>query len=181
MRTKANTSLHHNSQAANRILSCFIILSIITLFSCKKDKSKSAIFTQLSNNETNIHFNNRNTESDSLNILDYLYFYNGAGVASADFNNDGLEDLYFTSNQESNKFYLNKGNLKFEDLTEKAGLSGTGNWKTGVTVVDINDDGFQDIYVSVVTGIKSFKGKNQLYINNGNLTFTESASKYGLD
>ena len=181
MPNKATTSVIHTLQVSNRFLFCLIALSLSTLFSCKKNNSRSGIFTQLSSNETNIHFNNRNTESDSLNILDYLYFYNGAGVASADFNNDGLEDLYFISNQESNKFYQNKGNLKFEDITEKAGLQGTGNWKTGVTVVDINDDGFQDIYVSVVTGIKTFKGKNQLYINNGNLTFTESAQKYGLD
>ncbi|MDB5119334.1 MAG: RNA-binding protein [Sphingobacteriales bacterium] len=177
----STTPTNYYCQSTVRVLFCLAVFSLTALISCKKNKSKSSIFTQLSSNETNINFSNRNTESDSLNILDYLYFYNGAGVASADFNNDGLEDLYFISNQESNKFYLNKGDLKFEDLTKEAGLSGTGNWKTGVTIVDINDDGFQDIYVSVVTGIKSFKGKNQLYINNGNLTFTESASKYGLD
>ena len=153
---------------------------LLVLFSCKSNK-KTAVFTLLKPSETNINFVNRNIETDTLNILDYLYFYNGAGVASADFNNDGLEDLYFISNQESNKLYVNKGNLKFEDITEKAGLKGTGNWKTGVTVVDINHDGYQDIYVSVVTGLKSFTGKNQLYINNKDLTFTESAAAYGLD
>ena len=180
--TKKVLALNHLtiSLGYNQIITA-TLFCLTAFFSCKKDKPKNAIFTQLPGSETNITFNNRNIESDSLNILDYLYFYNGAGVASADFNNDGLEDLYFISNQESNKFYLNKGDLKFEDLTPKTGLAGTGNWKTGVTVVDINDDGFQDIYVSVATGIKSFKGKNQLYVNNGNLTFTESASKYGLD
>ncbi len=131
--------------------------------------------------KSNVNFINTITESDSLNILDYLYFYNGAGLASADFNNDGLEDLYFISNQESNKLYLNKGNLQFEDITEKSGVRGTGDWKTGVTIVDINGDGFKDIYLSVVSGYRNFKGKNQLYINNGNLTFTESAAKYGID
>jgi hypothetical protein len=114
-----------------------------------------------------------------VNILDYLYFYNGAGVASADFNNDGLEDLYFVSNQGPNKLYLNKGDLKFEDITAKAGVAGTGNWKTGVTVVDINGDGLKDIYVCVVSNYKGFKGKNQLYINNGDLTFTESQPNTG--
>jgi hypothetical protein len=131
--------------------------------------------------KSHIDFVKQNPESDSVNILDYLYFYNGAGLASADFNNDGLEDIYFVSNQGPNKLYLNKGGLKFEDVTAKAGLAGTGNWKTGVTVVDINGDGLKDIYVCVVSNFKSFKGKNQLYINNGDMTFTESAAKYGLD
>ncbi len=148
---------------------------------CKQQNNSETVFKLLSASKTNISFVNRNTATDSVNILDYLYFYNGAGVASADFNNDGLPDLYFVSNQESNKLYLNKGNLKFEDITAKAGVAGTGNWKTGVTIVDINGDGYKDIYVSVVSGYKGFKGKNQLYINNGNLTFTESAAKYGLD
>lgn len=166
----------------------FIFYSFLTclvfLYSCKKSNNKkkaSGIFKLLDVNRTNVSFSNRITESDSLNILDYLYFYNGAGVASADFNNDGLEDLYFISNQESNKFYLNKGNLKFEDHTDRAGLAGSGNWKTGVTVVDINNDGYKDIYVSVVSGYKSLAGQNQLFINNGNLTFTEKAADYGLD
>ncbi|MBL4676028.1 MAG: VCBS repeat-containing protein [Mucilaginibacter sp.] len=140
-----------------------------------------SIFKKRASENSNVKFVNKNTDGTSFNILDYLYFYNGAGIASADFNNDGLEDLYFVSNEGENKLYLNKGNLKFEDITKKAGVAGTGNWKTGVTIVDINGDGFKDIYVSVVSGYKGFKGKNQLYINNGDLTFTESAAKYGLD
>ena len=131
--------------------------------------------------KTHVTFINKNTEGASFNILDYLYFYNGAGVAAADFNNDGLPDLYFISNEGESKLYLNKGGLKFEDITKKAGLEGSGSWRTGVTVVDINGDGYKDIYVCVVSDYKGFKGKNQLYINNGNLTFTESAAKYGLD
>lgn len=158
----------------------FIFL-IIALHSCKPKKAGEGIFKLLPSGQTQIKFINKNTASSTLNILDYLYFYNGAGVASADFNNDGLQDLYFVSNQNVNKLYLNKGQLKFEDITQKARVEGAGNWKTGVTVVDINGDGFKDIYVSVVAGYKNFKGKNQLYINNGNLTFTESAAKYGLD
>ena len=84
--------------------------------------------------ETGIAFENKITDTDTLNILDYLYYYNGGGVAIADFNNDGLPDIYFTSNQGSNKLYLNKGGFKFEDITDKAGVQGKGNWKTGVTV-----------------------------------------------
>nr|WP_082855758.1 VCBS repeat-containing protein [Mucilaginibacter sp. L294] len=161
---------------------CCVILAGIAMYtSCHTKKSGDGIFKLLSADNTHIDFVNKNTVSDSVNILDYLYFYNGAGVASADFNNDGLEDLYFVSNQGPNKLYLNKGGLKFEDITAKAGVAGTGNWKTGVTVVDINGDGYKDIYVCVVSGYKGFKGKNQLYINNGDLTFTESAAKYGLD
>ena len=157
------------------------LLLIIFCCACKKQKTGKTIFKLLPASKTHIDFVNKNTATNSVNVLDYLYFYNGAGVASADFNNDGLADLYFVSNQESNKLYLNKGNLTFEDITQKAGVAGTGNWKTGVTIVDINGDGYKDIYVSVVSNYKSFKGKNQLFINNHDLTFTESAAKYGLD
>ncbi|AMR32012.1 hypothetical protein A0256_11575 [Mucilaginibacter sp. PAMC 26640] len=149
--------------------------------SCKSKKAGDGIFKLVAPEDSHVDFVNQNKVSDSVNILDYLYFYNGAGVASADFNNDGLPDLYFSSNQGENKLYLNKGGLKFEDITKKAGLAGKGSWKTGVTVVDINGDGLKDIYVCVVSNFKGFKGKNQLYINNGDLTFTEQAAKYGLD
>ena len=161
---------------------CIIFVTLFfALYGCKPKKEEQSIFKLLPSGQTQINFINKNTASSTLNILDYLYFFNGAGLASADFNNDGLEDLYFVSNQYANKLYINKGQLKFEDITQKAGVAGKGNWKTGVTVVDINGDGFKDIYVSVVSGYKEFNGKNQLFINNGNLTFTESAAKYGLD
>ena len=159
----------------------FLCAGVICLSACKQPKPDKSVFRLLPATETGVNFVNKNTVTDSVNILDYLYFYNGAGVAAADFNNDGLTDLYFVSNQGPNKLYLNKGKLHFEDITAKAGVAGTGNWKTGVTVVDINGDGFKDIYVTTVSGYKTFKGKNQLYINNGDLTFTESAAKYGLD
>src|SRR6478735_5632410 len=140
----------------------------ILLHGCTQ--KKIPLFTSLSANETGISFINRLTDSDSSNILEYLYYYNGAGVALADFNNDGLADIYFTSNQESNKLYLNKGNFKFEDITEKAGVQGKGNWKTGVTVADVNADGLLDIYVCEVGKYKSLHGHNELFINNGNMT-----------
>ncbi|AYL95672.1 FG-GAP repeat domain-containing protein [Mucilaginibacter celer] len=163
------------------LYSFLLLVGFACLLSCKHKKEGEGVFKLLPANETGVGFINKNVVSDSVNILDYLYFYNGAGVASADFNNDGLPDLYFVSNQGDNKLYLNKGGMKFEDITAKAGVAGTGNWKTGVTIVDINGDGLKDIYLSVVSGYKTFKGKNQLFINNGDLTFTESAAKYGLD
>lgn len=114
-------------------------------------------------------------------MVEYLYFNNGGGVAAGDINNDGLIDLYFTSNQGPNKLYLNKGNFKFEDITDSAGVAGTGDWKTGVTMADVNGDGLLDIYVCQVGKYKSFHGKNQLFINQGNLKFKDEAHEYGLD
>ncbi len=158
-----------------------ILIILFIFLSCKQKTQQKKVFKRLNPQDTKIDFSNNNTETDSVNILDYLYFYNGAGLASADFNNDGFEDLYFVSNQGNNKLYLNKGNLKFEDITEKAGVKGVGNWKNGATIVDINGDGYPDIYISVVDGHRDLKGKNQLFINNGDLTFTEKAAEYGLD
>ncbi|WP_161964402.1 FG-GAP repeat domain-containing protein [Mucilaginibacter endophyticus] len=177
----ANTPIMLLNRSIFNYFFILLCIGVVSLFSCKPKKAGEGVFKLLPANETGVSFVNKNIVSDSVNILDYLYFYNGAGVASADFNNDGLPDLYFVSNQGPNKLYINKGGMKFEDITDRAGAAGTGNWKTGVTVVDINGDGFKDIYVSVVSGYKTFRGKNQLYINNGNLTFTESAAKYGLD
>jgi hypothetical protein len=116
-----------------------------------------------------------------MNILEYLYFYNGGGVAVGDINNDGLVDIYFTSNQGENKLYLNKGDFQFEDITQNAGVKGDGGWSTGVTMTDVNGDGFLDIYVCQVGDYKGLSGKNKLYINNGDLTFTENAAAYGID
>lgn len=102
-------------------------------------------------------------------------------MAVGDINNDGLPDIYFSSNQGSNKLYLNKGNLNFEDITDKAKVAGKGNWKTGVTMADVNDDGLMDIYVCEVGNYKSLSGHNELFINKGDNTFVESAKEYGLD
>ncbi|MBE7176845.1 MAG: VCBS repeat-containing protein [Mucilaginibacter polytrichastri] len=164
-----------------RIAGAFFTLVFLVSLGCTKKTGQPQIFKKLPAGKTNIQFANTVTESDSVNILDYLYFYNGAGVASGDFNRDGLEDLYFVSNQGENKLYLNKGNMQFEDITAKAGVQGKGNWKTGVTVADVNGDGYPDIYLSVVSEYKTFKGRNQLFINNGDLTFTERAAEYGVD
>ena len=117
-----------------------------------------------------------------FNILYYLYYYNGGGVATGDINNDGLPDIYFTANTKgNNKLYLNKGNFKFEDITEKAGVAGTSDWCSGVTMADVNGDGWLDIYVSAVSKKLGLQGHNELFINNGNGTFSEKAGAYGLD
>ncbi|RZS95492.1 VCBS repeat protein [Cecembia calidifontis] len=142
---------------------------------------QEALFQSIEASYSGIDFSNDLDVEESFNIIEYLYFYNGGGIAVGDINNDGLLDLYFSSNQKPNKLYLNKGNLQFEDITEKAGVASLGPWKTGVSMVDINGDGLLDIYVCRVSGYKGLQGKNELYINNGDLTFTESAGLYGLD
>ena len=162
--------------------SAVILFIIFFVHSCKpKENKENTLFTIMPSSETGISFNNPLTENEEFNIIEYLYFNNGAGVAAGDINNDGLIDLYFSSNQESNRLYLNKGNLIFEDITELAGIAGQGNWKTGVSMADVNGDGFLDIYVCQVGKYKTFNGRNQLFINNGNLTFKEESYDYGLD
>ena len=155
------------------------LLILLTLWSCQEQEQKR--FQLLSSEQTGIEFTNSLTPSAEFNILEYLYYYNGGGVSAGDINNDGLVDLYFTANQASNKLYLNKGNLKFEDITAKAGVSGSGTWSAGTTMADVNGDGWLDIYVSNVGNYKSAQGKNELFINNQDGSFTESASAYGLD
>ncbi|WPO78255.1 VCBS repeat-containing protein [Flavobacterium sp. KACC 22761] len=162
----------------NTIAGFLSIVSLLLLASCSKD-SDQKIFTTLDRSDTGIDFSNNLTENDSLNYFTYNYIYLGGGVATGDINNDGLVDIYFTGNQVSNKLYLNKGNLKFEDITEKAGVGGDSRWYTGVAMADVNGDGFLDIYCSV--GGKFGPKNNQLYINNGNGTFTEKAKEYGID
>jgi enediyne biosynthesis protein E4 len=154
------------------------LFSLLLLGCAKKE---DLLFEKLAATESNITFNNQLLPSKGISILDYLYYYNGGGVALGDINNDGLVDIYFTSNQSKNKLYLNKGNNKFEDITTKAGVEGQSDWNTGTVMVDINGDGFLDIYVCAVVGINGFEGHNELFINNKNNTFTESAAEYGLD
>nr|WP_315250391.1 VCBS repeat-containing protein [uncultured Flavobacterium sp.] len=157
----------------------FSLLSLLLLVSCSTKESDEKIFSTLDRADTGIDFSNNLTENDSLNYFTYGYIYLGGGVATGDINNDGLVDVFFTGNQVSNKLYLNKGNLKFEDITKKAGVGGDTRWYTGVTMADVNADGFLDIYCSV--GGKFGPKNNELYINNRNGTFTERAKEYGID
>ena len=156
---------------------------LLSLISCTNNNS---LFVSLKKNKTQINFQNNLTSTADLNILNYLYYYNGAGVAAADFNNDGLADLYFTGNQTEDKLFLNLGELQFKDITTEAHINNPFPWTTGVTTVDINNDGFLDIYICKVGKHNSIKGKNLLYLNqgldkNGIPVFKESASLFGLD
>ncbi len=158
----------------------YLLSTVILFANCTNKADTKTLFTLLPAKQTGIDFENKIVDTAQFNILDYLYYYNGGGVAIGDINNDGLADIYFSSNQGSNKLYLNKGNLQFEDITDKAGVAGSGNWKTGVTMADVNGDGLLDIYVSEVGGYKSLKGRNELFINRGDLSFSEQAVDYGL-
>jgi enediyne biosynthesis protein E4 len=166
------------------------VLFFICIMSCNK-KSSKPLFEMQSSTKTNIHFTNEISDTAKLNILDYLYYYNGGGVATGDVNNDGLVDVFFTSNTKGNTLYVNKGNFVFEDVTKKAGVASNADWTTGVVMADVNADGWLDVYVSTVTnhtpqngqnaGRTLFlNGANQLYINNKNGTFKEQANEYGL-
>ncbi|MEP1777949.1 VCBS repeat-containing protein, partial [Reichenbachiella sp.] len=155
----------------------FLILFIFSFVSCDSTKKR---FELMNPEATGIHFSNDIIETDTLNIYNFMNVYHGGGVACGDINNDGLTDLFFTGNDVSNRLYINKGNLSFEDITKSAGLISS-DWCTGATIVDVNQDGWLDVYVSVSWPQNSSFGKsNLLYINNGDLTFTESAEAYGL-
>lgn len=167
------------------------VFILLATFGCKSD-DRDSIFKLLSEKDTGIDFVNTIQETEQDNVLNYEYFYNGGGVAAGDFNNDGLIDLYFTANQGPDKLYLNKGKLAFEDITEQSGITWNGEWKTGVTVVDINADGWLDIYVSVSGNVNNpALRKNKLYINTGSpspnngeglgVRFEEKAADYNLD
>jgi len=159
----------------------FILLTYFAA-GCGGSVEKNQLFDELSQRVTGINFSNALTENDSINYFNYMYIYMGGGVAVGDFNNDGLPDIYFTGNMVPNKLYLNKGNLKFEDITEVAGVAGDDRWMTGVTVGDANQDGWLDIYVSV-SG-KWGTTKNLLFINDAKEgetpTFTEMGEAYGV-
>ena len=153
-----------------------------TVESLEYDENDPVLFTLLSVEESGIDFTNNIIEDDQNHIFEYSYMYNGGGVAIGDVNNDGYEDIYFTGNMVENKLYINNGDMSFKDITASAGVAAKGSWCTGVTMIDINNDGYLDIYVCRSYFPKdSEKRKNLLYINNGDLTFTEKAAEYGLD
>src|SRR3982750_4874113 len=159
-----------------------IVALCLLLVSC----THTTLFKKLAADDTGITFNNAIKENDSLNTLDLEFLYNGGGVAVGDFNNDGLPDLYFTASLISNKLYLNKGNLKFEDVTNKAGVTGEEEWSNAASIIDINNDGYEDIYVCTTIRKDPNQRRNLLYINQGKQAdgiprFKEMAAEYGLE
>jgi enediyne biosynthesis protein E4 len=162
----------------------FFILSVATLllWRCfQPEKAKNlTLFKLMPTDSTGINFANKLSFDQKFNIYTYRNFYNGGGVGLGDFDNDGLIDIYFTANQGSNKLYLNKGNFRFEDITQIAGVAGTKAWATGVSLADVNGDGWLDIYVCNSGDVEGDNKENELFINNGNLTFTERANEYGI-
>lgn len=163
----------------------WILLASIALSGCTKNKPET-LFIQKSSKETGISFINELAPTPDLNILNYLYYYNGAGVAAGDYNGDGLVDLYFTSNQGEDKLYLNKGKFVFKDVTKQAGIQNSTGWSTGVTHADVNNDGLLDLYICKVGDHGTIHGQNLLYINqgvdeDGIPKFKEEAEKFGLD
>jgi hypothetical protein len=159
-----------------RIGFCACLICIL-FFSCRKPDKGT--FIKISPSRSGIDFINKVTENDTLNYLIFPYMYMGGGVSAGDINNDGLDDIFFTGNLVSNKLYLNKGNLKFDDISEKAGITGNHQWFTGSTMADVNNDGWMDIYVCV--SAKYHPKGNLLFINNHDNTFTECAAKYGIN
>ena len=157
-----------------------ILLAFLSITSCTSRKPNTGLhFSILSPSVTGVNFNNTITEDDSLNMFVNEYTYMGGGVGVGDFNNDGLQDVFFAGNQVSSKLYITKGGLHFEDITANAGVT-TNTWCTGVNVVDINNDGWDDIYVCVATKKAGAQKQNLLFINQHNLTFKEEAASYGL-
>ena len=155
------------------------ICILISFLSC--EQNKPTLFTDLPTTKTGIKFKNIIRDSEEFNVLNYAYLYNGGGVAIGDINNDELPDIYFTGNLVASRLYLNKGNLRFKDISRDAGVTAEGLWNTGTTMADVNGDGYLDIYVCRSAAKISDRRKNLLFINNKDLTFTESAKEYGLD
>ncbi len=168
-----------------RSCTLFAIFSVLIFMSCKNSTDEFSqtkdLFTILDPSDTGIDFQNAIVETEQLNVLKYEYMYNGGGVAVGDINNDGLEDLYYSSNLGENKLYLNQGDFKFKDITTTAGVECIGGLKSGVTMVDINQDGYLDIYICRSAHDNPELRRNRLYINNKNSTFSEKAKDYGLD
>lgn len=184
-----HTNIHRqaNSKLSGHIVCFLLLLAVITGCTAKKNEdTELVLFKVLNSKATGIDFSNNLAYTKEFNLFKYIYFYNGSGVGAGDFNNDDKIDLFFGSNQGQNKLYLNRGEMKFEDITAEAKLPDDGGWTTGISVVDINNDGLLDVYVCRVGQFETLKGKNLLLINKGVNKkgipeFTEEAATYGLD
>lgn len=167
-----------------RFLGSFLILTFL-ISSCTGEnsngKTEGMLFHLIDPEYSGLRFSNMLYPTTELNVITFEYFYNGAGVAIGDINNDGLQDIYFSGNMVPGKLYLNKGGLKFQDITDISGIDTTGKWGTGVTMVDINADGLLDLYLCFSGPYDNSLRKNMLFINNGDMTFTEKAQDYGID
>lgn len=167
-----------------KYLNCYILL-LVVMVSCKSKKEDS-LFTPIESTKTGLNFTNTLIPTTDFNLFSYMYYYNGAGVGAGDFNKDGKVDLFFAANQQSNRLFLNKGEMQFEDITKLAGIPADSVWSTGVSVVDINNDGLLDIYICRVGNYKVLKGKNQLLVctkidEKGIPHYEDQATQYGLD
>lgn len=157
------------------------LILLVVLFSCKEEaEKKETLFQEIDSSSSGVDFRNDLTFNEDFNIFTYRNYYNGGGVAIGDINNDGLADIYFTSNLGTNKLYLNKGDFKFEDITDQAGVAGTRAWSTGVSMADVDGDGLLDIYVCNSGDISGDNKQNELFINQGDGTFKEMAETFGL-
>lgn len=159
----------------------YVFLAISAfLLQCAPKQDENALFVSIDSDDSGVRFENKLTFDQEFNIYTYRNFYNGGGVALGDVNNDGLIDIYLSANRAPNKLYLNKGDFIFEDITDKAGVAGTKAWSTGVSMADVNGDGWLDIYVCNSGDVKGDSKENELFINNGDLTFKESATEYNV-
>lgn len=169
----------------SRSLIYLVLIHTLFLSACQK---KQTLFEQIPVSQTGIDFSNRITENDTFNIISFEYVYNGGGVGVGDFNADGLEDLFFTGNMVGNKLYLNQGDFKFKDISTQAGIRSKDHWNSGVAVVDINNDGWLDLYVCATTYEPGSRRRNRLFINQGlqksgdntSISFKEEAAAYGI-
>lgn len=176
-----------NNHSTRLLFNSLLAMGLLLLAACSnKQEVKDPLFKVIDGKATGIHFRNDLVYTKEFNLFKYMYFYNGSGLGAADFNKDGKTDLFFGSNQGQNKLYLNQGGMKFTDITAAAGIPDDGGWTTGISVVDINNDGWPDIYVCRVGNFETLKGKNQLLVNKGANkdgipVFADEAAAYGLD